>query len=200
MWVCLKTGYTLQTVISIQNMMLNEWSSRCNAFRQTSIIWLVLYTKKCPILYTHYMVISHGENYTFIFPHISRISIYIYIYVFIQEYISPIFQDLIPCNRGLTVPKQTSGDTAGEDHQIHGPRGWNRWRRWGRWQPAVRWWLSVRWIVEIQEKVGDQGICILYINYIYYIYILTYINTFWNYVYIYNASVNYQLMSTVSIE
>ena len=139
MWVCLKTGYTLQTVISIQNMMLNEWSSRCNAFRQTSIIWLVLYTKKCPILYTHYMVISHGENYTFIFPHISRIYIYIYIYVFIQEYISPIFQDLIPCNRGLTVPKQTSGDTAGEDHQIHGPRGWNRWRRWGRWQPAVRW-------------------------------------------------------------
>ena len=105
-------------------------------------------------------------SYSPIFP----VSIFIYIYVFIQEYISPIFQDLIPCNRGLTVPKQTSGDTAGEDHQIHGPRGWNRWRRWGRWQPAVRWWLSVRWIVEIQEKVGDQGICILYINYIYYIY------------------------------
>ena len=162
MWVCLKTGYTLQTVISIQNMMLNEWSFRYNAFRQTSIIWLVLYTKKCPILYTHYMVISHGENYTFIFPIFP---------VYIYPSILPIFPDLIPCNRGLTVPKQTSGDTAGEDHQIHGPRGWNRWRRWGRWQPAVRWWLSVRWIVEIQEKEGVQGVCILYMNYEYNIYI-----------------------------
>ena len=93
MWVCLKTGYTLQTVISIQNMMLNEWSSRCNAFRQTSILGLVLYTKICPILYTHYMVISHGENYTFIFPHISRISIYIYICIYPRIYFTHISAD-----------------------------------------------------------------------------------------------------------
>lgn len=126
-------------------------------------------------------------------------------YIYIYPSILPIFPDLIPCNRGLTVPKQTSGDTAGEDHQIHGPRGWNRWRRWGRWQPAVRWWLSVRWIVEIQEKEGVQGVCILYMNYEYNIYIFIYI--FYIYKHFLQLCIYLQRfcelsvkMSTVSIE